>query len=108
MEILERIWELIGVFFSGLLRGFERGMTAVFGSSNARYIRRMQSRVEAINRLEPKYQVMSERGVGGTDREVPRAAGCGRDAGRSAGRSLRRLSRGGPPLSRTCGITTCR
>ena len=65
MEILERIWELIGVFFSGLLRGFERSITAVFGSSNARFIRRLQFRVEAINRLEPKYQVMSNEELAG-------------------------------------------
>jgi preprotein translocase subunit SecA len=59
MEILERIWEYIGLFFSGILRGFERSITAVFGSSNARYIRRLQSQVDAINRLEPKFAAMS-------------------------------------------------
>jgi preprotein translocase subunit SecA len=60
MEILERLWELIGEFFSGILRGFERGITRLFGSSNARYVRRMQSRVDAINRLEPRFQAMSD------------------------------------------------
>ena len=43
MDILERIWEYLGLFFGGLLRGFERSITAVFGSSNARYIRRLQA-----------------------------------------------------------------
>jgi preprotein translocase subunit SecA len=42
------------------MHGFERGVTAVFGSSNARYVRRMQTKVDAINALEPHYQAMSD------------------------------------------------
>src|SRR5687768_10138962 len=60
MEILERIWELLGVFFGGILRGFERGVTGIFGSSNARHVRRLHPKVEAINALEPKFQAMSD------------------------------------------------
>jgi preprotein translocase subunit SecA len=60
MNVLERIWELLGLFFGGVLRGFERGMTSLFGSSNARSIRKMQSRVDAINALEPRYQAMDD------------------------------------------------
>jgi preprotein translocase subunit SecA len=60
MFVLERIWELLGLFFGGLLKGFERGITSIFGSSNARYIKRLQPRVAAINALEPKYQAMSD------------------------------------------------
>ena len=59
MEILERIWEMIGLLFGGLTRAFERTVTSVFGSSNARYIKKLQSKVEAINNLEPQYQAMS-------------------------------------------------
>lgn len=59
MDILERIWELLGAFFGGLLQTFERGITRLFGSSNARYIRKLQTRVEAINSLEPRFQQMS-------------------------------------------------
>ncbi|MFV1965979.1 MAG: preprotein translocase subunit SecA, partial [Pirellulaceae bacterium] len=59
MELLERIWEYLGLFFGGLLRGFERSVTALFGSSNARYIRRHQTRVEAINNLEPRFEAMT-------------------------------------------------
>ena len=36
---------------AGLLKGFERAVTAVFGSSNTRYIKRLHSRVAAINEL---------------------------------------------------------
>ena len=60
MELLERIWEGVGNFFGGILGGFERGVTALFGSSNARYVRRMQARVESINALESRYQAMSD------------------------------------------------
>ncbi len=60
MNLLERIWELLGLVFSSLLRGFERAMTSVFGSQNARYIKRLQGQVDAINSLEPKYQAMSD------------------------------------------------
>ncbi|MCO6454854.1 MAG: SEC-C domain-containing protein [Pirellulaceae bacterium] len=60
MEILERIWEFLGLFFSSLLGGFERAITSMFGSSNARQIKRMQGRVDAINALESKYEALSE------------------------------------------------
>ncbi len=60
MNVLERIWELMGLFFTWVLRGFERGITSVFGSQNARYIKRLQGKVDAINSLEPKYEAMSD------------------------------------------------
>ncbi|HWB10715.1 MAG TPA: SEC-C metal-binding domain-containing protein [Pirellulales bacterium] len=60
MEVLERIWDLLGAIFGGLAGGIERAITAVFGSSNARYIKRLQGKVNAINALEPKYKAMSD------------------------------------------------
>ncbi|MBM4089401.1 MAG: preprotein translocase subunit SecA [Planctomycetes bacterium] len=60
MDILERIWELIGLFFNGLMRVFERSVTSLFGSSNARYIKKLKAKVAAINNLEPQYQAMSD------------------------------------------------
>ncbi|HEX3870379.1 MAG TPA: preprotein translocase subunit SecA, partial [Pirellulales bacterium] len=60
MEILERIWELLGLIFGGIGRYVERTITSLFGSSNARYIRRLQTKVEAINALEPQYQKMTD------------------------------------------------
>jgi preprotein translocase subunit SecA len=60
MEALERTWELTSLFFGGVLRGFERTITSVFGSSNARYVKKLQPRVEAVNVLEPKYQTMTD------------------------------------------------
>ena len=60
MEILERIWEAVSLFFSSIMRGFERVLTSVFGSSNERYVKRLQPQVEAINALESKYEAMSD------------------------------------------------
>src|SRR5687768_2719882 len=60
MELLERAWDGVGNFFGGLMQGFERGVTAMFGSSNARYVRRLQSKVDAITALESRFQAMSD------------------------------------------------
>ncbi len=60
MERLERIWEFVTLFFGSLLRMFERGVTSLFGSSNARYIKKLQSRVDAISALESKFEAMSD------------------------------------------------
>ena len=60
MQQLERIWELLSLFFGSLLGMFERGVTALFGSSNARYVKRLQGKVDAINALEPKFEAMSD------------------------------------------------
>ena len=60
MEALEKIFELVTSIFSGLGRMVERSVTSLFGSANARYIKRLQPKVDAINALEPKYEVLSD------------------------------------------------
>ena len=60
MEVLERIWELLGEIMGGFARAIERSLTSLFGSSNARYVKRLQPKVAAISALEPKYQAMSD------------------------------------------------
>ncbi len=60
MQQLERIWEFVSLFFGGLMRMFERGVTALFGSSNARYVKRLQGKVDAISSLEPKFEAMTD------------------------------------------------
>ncbi len=60
MELLERIWEYVSDFFSGIARGVERSITAMFGSSNARFLKRLQPTIAAISALEPKYQQMTD------------------------------------------------
>ena len=52
MEVLERIFEIVTSIFSGLGRMVERSVTSLFGSANARYIKRLQPKVDAINALE--------------------------------------------------------
>ncbi len=60
MSFLERLWDFLTVLFGGLSGSIERALTRVFGSSNERQVRAMQSRVDAINQLEPKYQAVSD------------------------------------------------
>ncbi|MCA9101027.1 MAG: hypothetical protein KDA63_07760, partial [Planctomycetales bacterium] len=59
-QFLERLWDIITDVFAGVTRGVERLVTSLFGSSNARYIKKLQPKVEAIGRLEPQYQAMSD------------------------------------------------
>ena len=59
-EILAQIWEFVGVFFGGIGRGVERLVTGLFGSSNARYLKKLQPQVDAINALEPKMQELTD------------------------------------------------
>jgi preprotein translocase subunit SecA len=40
--------------------GVVKGLTAVFGSANERYLRRLRPIVEAINSREPRYQAMTD------------------------------------------------
>ncbi len=72
MAVLERIWELIGVFFSGILSSIERTVTGLFGSSNARQINRMRSRAERINSFEEAYKALSNEELRGKTDEFRR------------------------------------
>ncbi len=60
MEILERIWEILASIGNGFLGQFEKAITSLFGSANARYLKRLQPKVDAINALESKYQALSD------------------------------------------------
>ncbi|MFN9881080.1 MAG: hypothetical protein ACK557_21625, partial [Planctomycetota bacterium] len=59
-KILERIWDFISLFFGGLAVGVNRLITGLFGSANARFIKRLQPKIDAVNSLEPKYQQFSD------------------------------------------------
>jgi preprotein translocase subunit SecA len=59
-EILGRIWEIIAEFFGGIASGTERLITSMFGSSNARYLKKLQPQVDAITALEPKMQALTD------------------------------------------------
>ncbi|MBM4004866.1 MAG: preprotein translocase subunit SecA [Planctomycetes bacterium] len=60
MEVLEGIWEVVTGSVSGVMRGIERSVTALFGSANARYVKRLQGRVDSINALESRFQAYSD------------------------------------------------
>ncbi len=60
MDTMEHIWDAISDFFSGLMRGFERTITGLFGSSNARFIRKLHVKVDAINSMEPRFEAMTD------------------------------------------------
>lgn len=60
MPVLEQIWDLLGVVFGGAFGSIERGITAVFGSANARQVSRLQARATAITEREAKYAALSD------------------------------------------------
>jgi len=45
-DVFSRIVDILGDIFGGIGRGVERGITSLFGSSNARYLKRLQPRTE--------------------------------------------------------------
>ncbi|MCO6047650.1 SEC-C metal-binding domain-containing protein [Aeoliella sp. ICT_H6.2] len=60
MELLERIWEFLAGIANAVLGNFERAITSLFGSANARYLRRLQPKADAINALESRYEGMTD------------------------------------------------
>ena len=98
MEVIERIWEFLAGLFNGLLGRFERAITALFGSANARVLRRLQPKVDAINALEEKYKQLSNDELRGrannlvlrsTQAALAAAKGAGFVSGHPAGRWCR-------------------
>ncbi len=59
MEILEKLFEMIGDFFSGISRRIENAITGIFGSLNARFLKKVQPVIDQINALAPRYEAMS-------------------------------------------------
>ena len=60
MDLLERVWENTGLVVSNVLQGVERGVTGLFGSSNARQVKRFEQIVQKINALEESYSGLSD------------------------------------------------
>ena len=77
MEILERLWDALSNGAASLSGRTERFITGLFGSSNARYIRKLEPKIEAINLLEPRYQAMSDDELRGQTAEFRRRLAAG-------------------------------
>ncbi|KAA5544317.1 preprotein translocase subunit SecA [Roseiconus nitratireducens] len=60
MSFFETLADVSGAVFGGALSAFERGVTSVFGSANARQVARLQARADEITALEPKYEAMTD------------------------------------------------
>ena len=84
--------------------GSSASITSLFGSSNARFIKKLQPKVDAINALEPKFQAMTDEELRGQTAEFRERLGAGRNARRHAGRSLRRLPRSRAAASRHAAL----
>lgn len=59
-DFFTQVWDVLSLIFGGVARSIERGITSLFGSSNARYIKKLQPLVDSINALESKYQAMTD------------------------------------------------
>jgi preprotein translocase subunit SecA len=77
METVERIWDSLSNGAAAAGGRIERFLTGLFGSSNARYLRRLEPKIEAINALEAKYQAMSEPELRGQTAEFRRRLAAG-------------------------------
>jgi preprotein translocase subunit SecA len=77
METLERIWDAVTGGAAAFSSRIERSITGLFGSSNARYLRKLDPKIEAINLLEPRYQAMSDAELAGQTVEFKRRLAAG-------------------------------
>jgi preprotein translocase subunit SecA len=77
METLERLWDAFSNGAASLSGRVERLITGLFGSSNARYLRKLEPKIEAINLLEPRYQAMSDAELAGQTAEFKRRLAAG-------------------------------
>jgi preprotein translocase subunit SecA len=77
MEQLEQIWDAVTNTAAAAGHRVERLLTGMFGSSNARYLRRLEPQIEAINSLEPRYQTMTDAELRGKTAEFRRRLAAG-------------------------------
>ena len=77
METLERLWDAVSNGAAGVGGRLEGFLTGLFGSSNARYLRRLDPKIEAINSLEPTYEAMSDAELRGQTAEFRRRIAAG-------------------------------
>ena len=108
MELLERVWDATGNVAAGIGSPVDRLLTGLFGSSNARTIRKLEPKIEAINLLEPRYQAMSDAELAGQTAEFKRRLAAGDafaafQAASLASADTARNPGGHPPADRPLG-----
>ncbi|MFM7075702.1 MAG: preprotein translocase subunit SecA, partial [Planctomycetaceae bacterium] len=77
MEQLEQIWDAVTNTAAPAWNRVERFLTGLFGSSNARYLRRLEPKIEAINSLEPRYRELTDAELRGQTAEFRRRLAAG-------------------------------
>jgi preprotein translocase subunit SecA len=77
MQQLERLWDGLSNAAASTGTRLERFITGLFGSSNARSLRRLDPKIEAINSLEPRYQAMTDEELRGQTAEFRRRLAAG-------------------------------
>jgi len=77
METLERLWDAVGGAAAGFGDRVSRGLTGLFGSANARTLRRLEPKIEAINSLEDRYRAMTDAELRGQTEEFRRRLAAG-------------------------------
>jgi preprotein translocase subunit SecA len=60
MSFFETLADVTGAVFGGALSSFERAVTSVFGSANARTVAALRTKAEQITALEPNYAEMTD------------------------------------------------
>jgi preprotein translocase subunit SecA len=77
MDILERLWDAVSNGSAAFGDRVSRGLTGLFGSANARTLRRLEPKIEAINSLEERYRAMSDVELRGQTAEFRRRLTAG-------------------------------
>ncbi|MCA9267530.1 MAG: preprotein translocase subunit SecA, partial [Planctomycetales bacterium] len=76
-QILERIWDSTSYVLGSAMRGFERGITSIFGSSNARSVRKLEPLIAHIGSMEAELQTFSDERLREKTQEFKRRLAAG-------------------------------
>jgi len=60
MEFIEKLWEGTTNAVNGVLTGFDRGLTVLFGSANSRQLKRYGELTRRAGELEPRMMAMTD------------------------------------------------
>ena len=77
MEQLEQIWDWISNAAASIGSWLERTITGFFGSSNARYLHKLDPKIEAISSLESRYEGMTDEDLRNQTNEFRRRLAAG-------------------------------